>query len=111
MDPTADQDDAPVVETTMCDADSPVVETTMCDADGAIIHKGDIVTVKFRIVGFDGGLLLVEPVRTPTEGLPGLTAISPTHATKHGILEGTVNATVNATVNVPEQNSADLKEV
>jgi hypothetical protein len=61
--------------------DEPVeIPADLVDSNGNALTHGQIVEIRFRVVGFDGALILVQPVGTP-EGLPGLTAVNPAQLT------------------------------
>ena len=51
------------------------------DANGNEFGKGDIVTIRFKVVGEDQGLVLIEPLGKDVGGMPGLTAVNDTNLT------------------------------
>jgi len=87
------------------DPDQPVeIPADLVDANGNKLTYGQTATIKFRVIGFDGALILVEPIGTPA-GLPGLTAVNPAQLT--GL---TAQAPANDGTNTPA-NDDPLKNV
>lgn len=87
------------------DPDRPVeIPADLVDANGNKLTYGQTATIKFRVIGLDDALILVEPL-SASEGLPGLTAVNPAQLT--GL---TAQAPVNDGTNTPA-NDDPLKNV